>query len=166
MTAGLAGGRVVHPAAKTPCRDCPWRLANQGKRHPDGWYTKTNLRRLWTRLRDGDPMTCHPTDPENPVPEGWRSAPVDAKTRECAGALILQQREFMRWQDDCFGNLKVYRRLHVRGLTIEGIWAIASRAVLHNVPILGVGGPEMSKPNLNDAEVGYEPLGAWETRRD
>lgn len=80
------------PPAEQPCRDCPWRTANHGKRHPDGWYRKDNRRRLWAGLKDGEHMTCHPTDPDNPVPDGWRTVPVGTRTRVCAGAhqLILQ----------------------------------------------------------------------------
>ena len=56
-------------AAKSPCQACPWRVENHGKRHPDGWYTKANLRRLWSGIRRGEEMSCHPTDPSNPVSE-------------------------------------------------------------------------------------------------
>lgn len=59
--------KVAEASTAGPCAQCPWRTSNQGKRHPDGWYTKANLRRLWAGLRRGERMTCHPTDPANPV---------------------------------------------------------------------------------------------------
>ena len=94
----------VEPAGETPCAECPWRTVNQGKRHPDGWYNRANLKRLWNKLRRGDMMSCHPTDPRNPVSvhaalKGQRMAKLGATPRECAGALILQQRELMIYQE-------------------------------------------------------------------
>lgn len=75
-----------------PCAACPWLTANHRRRHPEGWYTDANRRRLWNGLRTGDApgMTCHPTDPLNqPVRDG-------ICTRECAGAWTLLARE---WRD-------------------------------------------------------------------
>jgi hypothetical protein len=43
-------------------------------------------------------MSCHPTGPSDPVPAGVRPAPPDAATLECAGSLILRQRDLMRFQ--------------------------------------------------------------------
>lgn len=60
---------MTQQAAPHACSACPWRLANQGKRHPDGWYAKANLSRLWSRLRRGEAMSCHPSDPNNEVSE-------------------------------------------------------------------------------------------------
>lgn len=144
----------VHPAAPSPCDACPWRIANHGQRHPDGWYTARNRDRLWAKLRRGDSMSCHPTDPRNPVPEGHRAAPEDAKTRECAGALILQQREWMLFQEEHAGDVAGYRRARPRGLTREGLMAIAARS------IRWPGDVEMSTPDLNQP-VSHPPLGAW-----
>jgi hypothetical protein len=90
---------AIKPAAARPCAACPWRTANQGKRHPMGWYTKANLQRLWAGMRRGEDMTCHPTDPDNPVPPGSTPVRPGAVTIECAGSLILKQREVMRFQD-------------------------------------------------------------------
>lgn len=75
------------------CPQCPWRLANQGKRHPHGFYTKRNLQRLWNQLRGGGrPQGCHPTDPSHPdhVASG---TPKNAKAQECAGSVIVLWRE-------------------------------------------------------------------------
>lgn len=152
MTPNMSRGPVT-PAASAACKQCPWRLSNQGTRHPDGWYTKANLRRLWSKLRRGDSMTCHPTDPANPIPEGARPVPEGTTTRECTGALVLQQREFMVVQAhltaDPPGGLGNYRRERPSGLTKIGAVAVMEEAVF--------GGP---RPNLGDPDIGYEPL-AW-----
>ena len=120
---------TVAPALGTPCGACPWRTANHGRRHPDGWYTKANLRRLWAGLRTGvaPGMTCHPTDPNNPVPDGWRGVPADTVTRECAGAQLLVQREIRIFERMAqvlgmdYPVLKLYRLLRPRGLTTTGL---------------------------------------------
>lgn len=77
------------------CDQCPWRKSNQGKRTSGGWYTKANLRRLWSGIRSGDSpgMTCHPTDPDNPPNDDGRQASEGATTHECYGALLLVARE-------------------------------------------------------------------------
>lgn len=163
----------VYPAAPRACSHCPWRISNQGKRSPDGWYTAANLRRLWTRLRNGDAMTCHPTDPENPLTEaqkaaGFREAKKGGKTRECTGYLILQQREAMAFQGCCAmveqgeadgetNAIKLYRRLRPKGLSKAGlVEVIFARGIMGGQPF--VGGRKMAKPNLRDPDVGYEPL--------
>lgn len=156
--------KAFKPASEAgPCSACPWRTANQGTRHPHGWYTKANLRRLWSGLRRGERMTCHPTDPDNLVPEGGRAVPEHVATRECTGALILVQRELQRINDDVLagGNLTAYRRDNPKGLTREGMavhfanlqWGGALPGTL-----------PMAKPNLNDTEVAYAELTPWEVR--
>jgi hypothetical protein len=162
--------RQVKAATESPCVHCPWRIENHGKRHPDGWYTKANLRSLWARLRRGDGMTCHPTDPDNPVSEaaqraGYRPAPPGSQVRRCAGAVILQQREVQVLDDilTAGGTLADYRAQRPGGLTTEGLWTVAAGAAFEDVPLLG--GVPMGKPNLN------EPVGVphhdlpWEVRR-
>jgi hypothetical protein len=145
------------------CRACPWRLSNQGKRHPDGWYTKANLARLWAGLRRGQSMSCHPTDPDNLVSEqaqahGYKLAPDHAEVRECTGALILAQREAMRLDRDYGGDPKAYRRARTRGLTRDGIAALIERVMFGGTFI---GGAPMPRPDLNDADIGHSPLGEW-----
>jgi hypothetical protein len=147
-----------HPAALVPCQACPWRLANQGRRHPGGWYTAANLRRLWAGLRRGEDMSCHPTDPANPVPDGWRQVPPDTRTRECAGALILKQREVMVLQEVYGSDPRAYRRGRPHGLTSQGVLAVVERAIFGGGPI---GGIVMTRPNLNEPGIGYPPLGPW-----
>lgn len=143
--------RGVKEAADSPCSACPWRTKNHGKRHPDHWYTKRNLKRLWAGLRRGESMSCHPTDPRNPVSEsaqraGTKPAPESADTRECAGALILQQREFMLLQNRFDANLGRYRKERPGGLTKEGMAVMLSRAIFG-----GIDGPKMAKPNLDQS---------------
>lgn len=146
----------VKPANLRPCRDCPWRTENQGKRHKDGWFTKANRDRLWAKLRRGDSMTCHMTDPENPVPDGYKTVNPEATTHECAGALILQQREFMKLQD-MQADIPAYRKLFPRGLTKDGIMTILNRHLYGGTPF---GPAPMPKPNLNEP-VSHDPLGDW-----
>jgi hypothetical protein len=165
------------PTNHDPCAACPWRASNQGKRHPDGWYTKANLRRLWAKLRAGENMTCHPTDRDNPVSPravaaGYRVAGEHAKTRECMGSVILQQREFTYLQDDCAVDLARYRREHPRGLTQAGVLAMVHRAMFGGAAdsvreALGHEGitEAMPAPNLNEPDVAYAPLGNWAPRR-
>ena len=152
--------RKVAPACPKPCAACPWRRSNQGKRHPGGWYTKANLRRLWNKLRGGERMTCHPTDPDNPVPTGREPVPEDAVTHECCGALILQQREFMALQSrlaapgaDAKSAMKQYRKDQPRGLTREGVMVLLNRALFGSVE-----GSTMTRPDLSDPDVYYEVL--------
>jgi hypothetical protein len=141
-----------------PCRACPWLTRNQGTRHPDGWYTKGNLARLWAGLRRGEGMSCHQTDPRNPVSPkaaaaGYRPAPDSAEVRECIGGLILQQREL-----HLYGrllDLAAYRRARPRGLTRDGLATVVSRLAFGDTCL---GGPAMARPNLNHPDVGHTPL--------
>lgn len=149
----------------TACLACPWRLANQGTAHPDGWYTQKNLSRLWARLRRGGDMSCHPTDPTVPISDkakaaGYRIAPEHAEVRECVGAHVLKQRELMRAQD--YPTPAAYRRANPLGLTREGLAAILSRAIFGSTPL---DGRTMPIPDLNDPDIGHRPLGEWEARR-
>lgn len=122
----LAPPAGTAPAHTSPCAACPWRTANHGKRHPGSWYTKGNRRRLWSGLRAGEMMSCHPTDPGNPVPEGL-PAPADGTTiKECAGAHVLLQRELAIFTALCarMDVADAYRRyteLRRRGITRVGL---------------------------------------------
>lgn len=149
----------------SPCAACPWRVSNQSKRHPDGWYTKANLARLWAGLRRGEDMSCHPTDRDNPVSQqaaaaGYRAAPAHATKRECIGAQILKQREFMRLQDDCHAHVALYRQEHPKGLTRDGVLAMVNRAVFGGSPLAA----KLPTPDLNEPDVAYPPVGTWEPR--
>jgi hypothetical protein len=149
--------RPVAPAGPIPCQACPWRTTNHGKRHAGGWYTAANRRRLWNGLRRGERMSCHPTDPRNPVLAGHTPTPAHAQTRECTGALILQQRELMRFQE-CDSDLATYRRRHPMGLLRGGLLTIVERAIFGGTP---VDGRVMSRPDLNQP-VSHPPLGDWQ----
>lgn len=165
MTAMPDSVPATDSSAATPvaCKACPWRLSNQGKRHPDGWYTKRNLARLWAGLRRGENMSCHPTDPNNLVSEqararGYRPAPDHAEVRECVGSLVLRQREVTLLDRDHKGDPARYRTARPRGLTRDGIASLIER-LLFGGTILG--GVRMPTPDLNDPDIGYEILGEW-----
>lgn len=143
------------PACPRPCSQCPWLTANHGKPHPDGWYTKKNRTRLWNGgLRHGDEMSCHKTDPHNPVPEGVKPVPLDTVIHECTGALILQQREvmlFQRCSDEAqaAGTKDTFKRYKAAGGTMTklGLGYLVQRVVLGGTPL---GGLAMSRPDLNE----------------
>lgn len=160
-----------HRAAKSPCVHCPWRIENHGKPHPSGWYTKKNLRRLWAGMRAGERMSCHPTDASNPVTEadqkaGYKPAPEDAKMRECAGSVILQQREVQRFGDivdaDPGGNaIRTYRQMWPKGLTREGLMAVVSRATMTWPGEI----PMRRDHDLNEPVATADPSLEWEARK-
>lgn len=95
MTKGLESKERLTVAV---CDTCPWRLTTQGrqgvlphgKKKPVGWYSVTNLKRLWNGMRTGKApgMTCHSTDPRA-VETGGAPVPERVEMRECAGYLIL-----------------------------------------------------------------------------
>lgn len=82
------------------CSACPWRISNQGQAHPHGFYSAANLRRLWNGLRTGEApgMTCHPTDPRMEEFEGYEATAKIEVTHQCAGSLVVVQRELIRFQ--------------------------------------------------------------------
>ncbi len=150
---------TIYPASPLPCESCPWRTANQGKRHAGHWYTTANLKRLWAGLRRGVSMSCHPTDPRNPLPPDCAPLPEGVKTHECTGALILQQREFMVYQDGFRRDVAAYRTARPLGMTLAGLRAIVERQVLGGVPLIGC--VKMSHPDLGQEGVGHSPLDGW-----
>ena len=83
----------MNDGMRLPCDACPWRVANHGKRHKHGFYTKRNLQRLWNQIRRGGGVqSCHPTDPGHPD----HGAKPDSKAQECGGSVILVTRELRR----------------------------------------------------------------------
>ncbi len=149
-----------HASDADPCVTCPWRLDNHGRKHPDGWFTKANRNRLWYRLRGGEMMSCHPTDPTNPVSEkaqeaGYRPAPEGSKVLECRGAVILQQREMALLIERYGADIRAYRRDRPRGLTRDGVQVMIARIAFGGVPLMG--GPRIGRPDLL-ARVGHDPL--------
>lgn len=152
------------PANPHPCADCPWRVSNRGRRNKHGFYTKINLRRLWTGLREGERMTCHPTDPDMAEFEGYEETAVRQRTHECAGALTLVQRELAIFahcvkQAEAVGakdGLKRYRKLRPRGLTRNGIAAHVAAAIRYP------GTLEARVMDLRaNLDIEHEPLGPW-----
>lgn len=149
----------VKAATGQVCAACPWRRSNQGKPHPHGWYSKRNLRRLWTGLRTGEApgMTCHPTDSNLLVPDGYREARPDAETVECSGALLLVQRELRIVERmvlaEEIGGTREYLRTRRRGLTRAGLmWWIGSRYQFAGTPLGGAPMPGIPE----DPDVGYD----------
>lgn len=159
----------VRPANPKACADCPWRLSNHGGRHQHGFFTKRNLARLWAGLRRGERMSCHPTDSRMAEFEGYEQTGEREVTHECTGALIVVQREFMRYQEileqhpeaDAREVMRLYREQRPGGLTRDGLVQVLERAMFGGTAL---GGIVMARPNLNDCEVGYEPLGTWKPR--
>ena len=136
------------------CAHCPWRASNQGKRNRHGFYTKANLARLWSKLRHGERMTCHPTDPRMADYEGAPTPKDGARLHECTGAVILQQLEIERFQRDPDGY--VHRS---PAMTKRGLFTVVQRLMFGATPF---GDGSTATPNLNDDDVQYEPLGRWE----
>lgn len=109
-------------------------------------------------------MSCHPTDPENPVPDGAREVPADVVTRECAGILVLIQREMTiidQIADDAVHGQEIarrYRQLRPRGLTLEGITSNIHRIMFSRIEgSERIGVLPMTKMDLN-LNVGHDPL--------
>lgn len=152
---------AVVPANPKACSACPWRLSNQGQPHPHNFYSKTNLKRLWKGLRRGERMSCHPSDPRMAEFTGYEDCAERAKTSECTGALILQQREFMLFQEIAkdtpkgSSGLKAYAKQRPNGLTREAFIVLVDRAMFAAVNQ----DVAMAKPNLSDDEVGYPMIG-------
>jgi len=151
----------VTTCAEGPCARCPWRQSNRGKESPlvedhrYRWYSRANRNRLWRGLRDGERMTCHPTDSRHPTIDG-KPIPDTVQTRECAGALILVQREMMIAQAIPDKGFRRYRRERPRGLTIAGMRCIVERVLFARLST-----NPMGRPNLDDADIQFEPLGQW-----
>ena len=154
--------KQVEPACPVPCKHCPWRLVNQGsKPDPHKFYTPGNLARLWKGLRDGARMSCHPTDPRMAEFEGYEALAERDTTNECAGALVLVQREWMVFQDLCKADpqdkktLQQYRKQRPNGLTRNGLVSVMERAMFGGSRLNPV---VMSRPNLGDEEIGYAAI--------
>jgi hypothetical protein len=160
------GLKTIEPACPKACSSCPWRLANQGsKPDPHKFYTPANLKRLWSGMRDGYHMSCHPTDPRMAEFAGYEPLAARDTAHECTGSLILVQREFMLFQQMCEADpkgkktLQAYRRRRPNGLTRNGLLEVINRGLFGHIPILG-GGVKMATPDLSDLEIGYPALDA------
>lgn len=154
----------VEPALPRACSHCPWRIGNQGKRTTDGFYSKANLQRLWNGMKQGELMTCHPTDPRMNEFESAPRVSECATTHICTGATILVQREWMRFQAIAEANpgrdpYRIYRALDGPRMTREGLFATAMQANVResNILITAAG-----RPDLGDLDVQYLAIGLWE----
>jgi hypothetical protein len=136
-----------------PCDQCPWRLTNQGKRHRRGFYSASNLRRLWNLIRrGGGGQSCHLTDPRHPY-HIEAGCPEGAKPKECPGSVILVLREIGRMADarNRVTDAGVKRR--PLGLTKLGIlYWVVQRLTFGHVPFLGDGG--LPAVDQADPEIG------------
>jgi hypothetical protein len=140
-----------------PCENCPWRLANQGKRTPWGFYTKTNLRRLWGQIRrGGGQQSCHPTDPSHPdhIAAGAKEG---SKARECPGSVILVLRELKDASNESSvltpESMNAYLKTRKNGITKSGFrYWILERIQMGGVPYFG--GPKLPSVDVDDPEVG------------
>lgn len=155
---------VVKPCLPNACSHCPWRIGNQGKRTTDGFYSKSNLTRLWNGMKQGEAMSCHPTDPRMNEFESAPRVKDTAQTHECAGATILVQREWMTFQAISQANpdrdpYRIYRALDGPRMTRDGLFAVAMRAsVLESNLLIAAAG----RPDLGDMDVQYMPLGVFD----
>lgn len=140
------------PCAPKACAACPWRKSNQGKQHAHGWYSQANLDRLWRGLRTGEApgMTCHPTDPDNLVPEGHRAPPDDSQKHECAGSLILVIRELRAIEADPKSYPRRFPFLSKSGV----LWWAFSRSVFAGTLL----GSDPLPLLEDDPEIYYAPL--------
>ena len=140
-----------------PCEQCPWLLANHGKRHPHGFFRKTNLRRLWNQIRRGGGIqTCHMTDPSHPD----HGAPEKAELRECAGSVVLVMREMRRAGEagtitpESLDRYKAEVKAGRKGLTDTGLqyWVLgryAGQGWMGLAPM-----PDVSRELMDDAAIG------------
>ena len=139
-----------------PCSECPWRIQNQEKEHPHGFYDAKNLKRLWKAISDGYRMSCHPTDPRMAEFAGYESCEQRETTHECAGALVLQQREVMLFQEIAKTETKAlaaYKKQRPNGMTQHGLLSVVERAVFPGWP----GEVEMRRDlDLGNKELGYD----------
>ncbi len=138
-----------------PCAQCPWRLSNQGKKHKFGFYTKTNLRRLWGQIRrGGGEQSCHLTDPSHPDHVAVGAKP-GATTKECPGSVIIVLREIrkMAGPDGRIEDPKPYFRANPHGITKDGArYWLLTRMLWASKRIIG--GPPLPEVDEDDPEIG------------
>lgn len=85
------------------------------------------------------------------VPEGHREVPDGVEKQECAGALLLIQRELKLLEKDVHG----YQKNRRGGLTRAGIaWWALNRCFLARTPL----GSDPVPVIPEDPDIGYAPL--------
>lgn len=143
---------------RTPCAQCPWRLSNHGKRHPGGFYRKSNMQRLWNQLRRGGmAQSCHLTDPSHPdhIASG---APLKAQAQECPGSVIVIIRELRKVQGaaESVGTAQIdtYLAANPRGLTRSGLryWLLMRASALAGTLL---GGKPLPDVDETDPLIGH-----------
>lgn len=136
------------------CEQCPWRLANQGRPHPLGLYTKRNLTRLWNLIRRGTPQSCHLAGPTRPG-HAEAGCPPDPNVRECPGSVILVLREVRLLANgggSTAGSLDRYLKRRRRGLTRNGAgYWLSGRYLFGGIPHIGAG--ELPEVDVDHAGV-------------
>lgn len=141
-----------------PCEHCPWRLKNQGKRSPWGFYTKPNLRRLWNQIRGGGAeQSCHPTDPGHPDHVAAGAKP-GTTPRECPGSVILVLREVRAMANEHHTvtpeSMEAYFQIRKKGL--KKPWGV-TYWLISRIQLGGVshfGGPKLPEVDIDDPEIG------------
>lgn len=109
-------------------------------------------------------MTCHPTDPDNPVADDGSQAPDGAQTKECYGALLLVAREMKLAEGLCETHgdraAQEYRKLRPKGLTRTGLSYWVWRFAAGGTPITGPSVPttftlddEIQHPDFDAPEI-------------
>jgi hypothetical protein len=155
-------------AAPRPCSQCPWRVGNQERKDRHGFYDLSNLRRLWEGLRAGERMTCHPTDPQMAEFDGYENTADRAQTRECAGALVVIQRELIRLdtatraarvegRQDGVADYRAIVGEHA--LTVDGAAAHVFAMMAGSTPLCG--GVAVRLVDLNERGIGIPGLPEW-----
>jgi hypothetical protein len=148
----------MKPAPPKPCSDCPWWRGKAG-RHPLGLDYEERRTALWDHLREGrGVMTCHKTDPR--LTERYPAAGVraDRVPHECAGSLVLVQRELALFRAEHDSDPASYCEARPHGLTRRGIavWlALHGDAGLAQLPPAD----GVKRPPLDlEVDVGHKPL--------
>ena len=135
-------GEPIESCGSTACGTCPWLRSNHGKKHSAGWYTKTNLRRLWGGMRQGENMICHATDP-NSITYGGDKLVQPGHERPCVGALVLVKHSFNRLEE--LKSLKDYKTGVGQRMSKGGMVRWAERIMFAGT---AMGGPELLMPNM------------------
>jgi hypothetical protein len=115
-------------------------------------------------LKNGARMSCHPTDPRMAAFKGFEDQADRSTTNECAGALVLQQRELTVFATIAESaprgqGLRLYRAQRPGGLSRRGLIALVERSAFGSA----FGDVAMTTVALNDMEIGYSKV-PWDQR--
>lgn len=152
----MTARQIVKSRLPQPCAECPWRLSNHCRENEHGFYDADNRTRLWTGLRSGEApgMTCHPTDPDMAEYEGYEATAARTVTHECAGSVVLIQRELLIVQNIAQGMglgdpsadgsrrlSAAYEEFRPQGLTVVALIEFGLRTVGNRPPYPALGQP-------------------------